>query len=653
MESESEFELKSGVPIPKEKPFVNILQANIKETFFPDDPFRKLRKQPLFRRLLLIIQYFVPILEWAPRYNLKLFKSDLIAGITIASLAVPQGISYANLASLPPLIGLYSSVVPPLIYAIMGSSRDLAIGTIAVASLLFSDTLGKVVSPTDHPTEYLQLAFTTTFIAGFIQTTFGVLRLGFIVDLLSHATILGFMGGVATKVCLEQLKTILGLQHFPHKTNFITLLTNLFSRFHEWKWQTAILACGFIIFMVLTKYYSKRKAGMFWISAMAPLISVIVGSLIVFLTHADKHGVPVIGLLKKGLNPLSFNDLAFKSPHLSAVIKTAAVTTIIGLAEGVAVGRSFAMRKNYHIDGNKEMLAFGLMNIVGSCTSCYLTTGIFSRTAVNFSAGCKSVASNIVMSITVMITLLVLIPLFRYTPYVVLSSIIVNAMLGLIKFHKVFELWKIDKFDFVICIGAYFGVVFGSVDNGLIIAICLSLVRLLLVAARPKTMMLGNIPNTTSYRSIEHYNFAQKIVGLLILQIEGPINFICTNYLRERIMRWVYEEEDRTKSCGEQPLQHVILDLGAVGSIDTSGISLLKEVKKLTEARKLKLYLANPGSELVKKMHCSECIEIIGEEYIHPTVSEAVKACSFMPQAHDSIDVISGNDEQAARVYNV
>ncbi|KAH9608049.1 hypothetical protein KSS87_020884 [Heliosperma pusillum] len=176
MEKGNEYEHTPRVPIPEDKPFATLLKSNLKETFFPDDPFRSLKNKSCLQQLWFALQYFIPIFDWAPRYTLNLFKSDLIAGITIASLAVPQGISYANLASLPPIIGLYSSFVPPLIYAMMGSSRDVAIGTVAVASLLYSNTLGKVVSPTENPTEYLHLAFTATFFAGAIQATLGFLR---------------------------------------------------------------------------------------------------------------------------------------------------------------------------------------------------------------------------------------------------------------------------------------------------------------------------------------------------------------------------------------------------------------------------------------------------------------------------------------------
>ncbi|POO02105.1 SLC26A/SulP transporter [Trema orientale] len=618
------------VAIPPAKPFFKGLKSSLKETFFPDDPFRQFKNQSCLRRLVLGLQYFVPILEWAPRYTFGFFKADLIAGVTIASLAVPQGISYANLANLPPILGLYSSFVPPLVYAMLGSSRDLAVGTVAVGSLLLASMLGKEVSPTENPKLYVQLAITATFFAGVFQTALGLLRLGFVVDFLSHATIVGFMSGAATVVCLQQLKGVLGLVHFTHQTDIMSVIHSIFSQLHQWRWESGVLGVCFVFFLMVTKYLSKRKKAFFWINALAPLTSVILGSVLVYLTHAEKHGVQVIGHLKKGLNPPSVSELAFGSPHLTLAIKTGIVIGIIGLAEGVAVGRSFAIFKNYHIDGNKEMIAFGMMNIAGSCTSCYLTAGPFSRSAVNFNAGCKTAVSNIVMATAVMITLLFLTPLFHYTPLVVLSAIIIVAMVGLIDYESAIHLWKVDKVDFMVCMGAYFGVVFASVEIGLIIAVTISMLRVLLFIARPRTSVLGNIPNSMIFRSTDQYPVANNVPGVLILHIDAPVYFANANYLRERISRWIYEEEDKLKSSGETSLHYVVLDLSSVGSIDTSGISMLEEIKRNTDRKGQKLVLANPRSEVIKKLDKSKFIEAIGQEWIYLTVGEAVAACNFM-----------------------
>ncbi|XLU18149.1 hypothetical protein S245_054215 [Arachis hypogaea] len=438
------------------------------------------------------------------------------------------------------------------------------------------------------------------------------------------------MGGAATVVCLQQLKSILGLERFTHHADLVSVMRSVFSQTHQWRWESAVLGCCFIFFLLITRYFSKQKPKLFWVSAMAPLTSVILGSLLVYFTHAEKHGVQVIGELKKGLNPASVTDLIFVSPYMNTAIKTGIIIGIIALAEGIAVGRSFAMFKNYHIDGNKEMIAIGTMNIVGSFTSCYLATGPFSRSAVNYNAGCKTAASNIVMAIAVMLTLLFLTPLFHYTPLVVLSAIIVSAMLGLIDYEAAIHLWKIDKFDFLVCISAYIGVVFGSVEIGLVIAVAISVLRVLLFVARPRTFVLGNIPNTGAYRNVEQYPNAKHIPGMLILEIDAPIYFTNASYLRERITRWIDEEEDRIKASGLNSLQYVILDMTAVANIDTSGISMFEEVKKIVERRGLQLVLVNPGSEVMKKLHKAKFLDEIGQRWVYLTVEEAVAACNFM-----------------------
>ncbi|MBA0686217.1 hypothetical protein Gohar_012888, partial [Gossypium harknessii] len=256
-------------------------------------------------------------------------------------------------------------------------------------------------------------------------------------------------------------------------------------------------------------------------------------------------------------------------------------------------------------------------------------SGPFSRSAVNFNAGCKTAMSNVVMAIAVMFTLLFLTPLFHYTPLVVLSAIIISAMLGLIDYEAAIHLWKVDKFDFVVCMGAYIGVVFASVEVGLVIAVAISVLRLLLFVARPKTFVLGNLPNSTIYRSVEQYPTTNDVPGILILQIDAPIYFANSSYLRERISRWIDEEEDKLKSTGETSLQYVIFNMSAVGNIDTSGISMLEEVKKITDRRGLKLVLANPGAEVMKKLNKSKFIETIGKEWIYLTVGEAVEACNY------------------------
>jgi sulfate transporter 3 len=184
------------------------------------------------------------------------------------------------------------------------------------------------------------------------------------------------MGGAATVVCLQQLKGMLGLQHFTSSTDLISVMKSVFTQTHQWRWESVVLGSCFLFFLLLTRYLSKRNPKFFWVSAAAPLTSVVLASVLVYLTRAENHGVQVIGYLKKGINPPSVTSLEFSPPYMMVALKAGIITGVIALAEGIAVGRSFAMFKNYHIDGNKEMIAFGMMNIVGSLTSCYLTTGM-------------------------------------------------------------------------------------------------------------------------------------------------------------------------------------------------------------------------------------------------------------------------------------
>ncbi|GAV79512.1 Sulfate_transp domain-containing protein/STAS domain-containing protein/Sulfate_tra_GLY domain-containing protein, partial [Cephalotus follicularis] len=605
--------------------FATTFKSAFKETFFPDDPFQQFKNERPALRLKKAIQYFVPVFDWLPNYNLRLLRYDLLAGITIASLAIPQGISYAKLASIPPIIGLYSSFVPPLIYAIFGSSKHLAVGTVAASSLLIFQTIGDKASPKDNPTLYLHLVFTATFITGVFQSAMGFFRLGILVDFLSHSTITGFMGGTAIIICLQQLKGMLGLSHFTTKTDVISVLHAVFTHRKEWHWESAVVGICFLVFLQFTRYLKDKKPRLFWISAIAPLLIVIIGCLFAYFGHVEKHGIQIVGQLKKGINPPSIKFLNFDSKYLPVTMKTGIVTGLVAMAEGIAIGRSFAIINSEHIDGNKEIVAFGLMNIVGSLTSCYLTTGPFSKTAVNYSAGCKTAMSNVVMAFCMMLVLLFLAPIFKYTPLVALSAIIMSAMLGLIKYDEAYRLFKVDKVDFCICMAAFFGVAFISMDVGLMLSIGISIVRALLYVARPATCRLGKIPDSIVYRDNEQYPGATGVPGVLVMQLGSPIYFANSSYIRERILRWIREEQ----TVSDSAVEYVLLDLTGVTSIDMTGLEALLETRRMMEGRGIKMVIINPRLEVMEKMILSKFIDDIGKESVFLSIEDAIESCKF------------------------
>ncbi|KAK1580887.1 hypothetical protein Q3G72_001030 [Acer saccharum] len=531
---------KVGVP-PKQDLLKEFTSA-VKETFFADDPLRPFKDQTGSRKVFLGIQTLFPIFDWARDYNLSKFKGDFIAGLTIASLCIPQDIGYAKLANLPPQYGLYSSFVPPLVYAFMGSSRDIAIGPVAVVSLLLGTLLQNEIDSSKNPIDYRRLAFTATFFAGITQ--------------------------------------------------------------------------------------GKKNKKFFWVPAIAPLISVIISTFSVYITHAEKHGVQIVRHIDKGVNPLSAKDIFFTGEYLVKGFKIGVVAGLIALTEAVAIGRTFAAMKDYQLDGNKEMVALGTMNVVGSMTSCYVATGSFSRSAVNYMAGCNTAVSNIVMSMVVLLTLELITPLFKYTPNAILASIIISAVIGLIDIEAVILLWKIDKFDFVACMGAFFGVVFASVEMGLLIAVSISFAKILLQVTRPRTAILGKLPRTSVYRNILQYPDATKVAGIVIVRVDSAIYFSNSNYIKERILRWLTDEDETLKENQLPRIQYLIVEMSPVTDIDTSGIHALEELYRSLQKRDVQIILANPGQVVVDKLHASKYTELIGDDHIFLAVADAVRACT-------------------------
>ncbi|XP_072974297.1 low affinity sulfate transporter 3 [Typha angustifolia] len=601
------------------------LSGSIKEAVLPQGS-----RFSFLSWILSAIYGLFPVLRWGRSYSFKSFRSDLMAGLTLASLGIPQSIGYASLAKLDPQYGLYTSIVPPLIYAVMGTSKDIAIGPVAVVSLLLSSMIQKVVDPAVDPIAYRKVMFTATFFAGLFQISFGLFRLGFLVDFLSHAAIVGFMGAAAIVIGLQQLKGLLGISHFTNSTDVVSVVKAVWAAVHQpWNPDNFVIGCSFLIFILMARFIARRKKKLFWLTAISPLLCVVLSTLLVFVTRADRHGVKIIQHVNGGLNPSSAKDLQLRGPYVGKCAKIGLIAAVIALTEAISVGRSFASVKGYQIDGNKEMMAMGVMNVAGSLSSCYVSTGSFSRTAVNFSAGCKTAVSNIVMAITAIIALQFLARLLYYTPVAILASIILSALPGLIDIKEACNIWEVDKMDFLTCIGAFFGVLFGSVEIGLLVAITISFAKIIVRSIRPHIEMLGRMQGTNVFCSVRQYPVASQTPGILLLRIDS--SFLCfmnANFIRERIIHWVATEEgDATKKMVRARIQSVIIDMSNVMNIDTSGIAAVTEIHKELVLLSIQLAIANPGWQVIHKMKLARLIDMIGGAWIFLTVGEAVEAC--------------------------
>lgn len=337
----------------------------------------------------------------------------------------------------------------------------------------------------------------------------------------------------------------------------------------------------------------------------------------------------IVKHIKGGLNPSSVHQLQLKGPHVGQAAKVGLISALIALTEAIAVGRSFASIKGYHLDGNKEMVAMGCMNLAGSLTSCYVATGSFSRTAVNFSAGCQTVVSNIVMAITVLVSLELFTRLLYYTPVAILASIILSALPGLIDINEAYYIWKVDKLDFLACIGAFFGVLFDSVEVGLLVAVAISFAKILLNAIRPRIEPLGRLPRTDIFGEINQYPMAETTPGIATIRINSALLcFANADFVRERIMKWVTEEEHNgVEEAAKENVQVVILDMTNVMNIDTSAIIALEELHKKLVSDGIELAVVNPRSEVIQKLKLAKFVDMIGREWIFLSVAEAVDAC--------------------------
>ncbi|BBN18491.1 sulfate transporter 1, high-affinity [Marchantia polymorpha subsp. ruderalis] len=622
--------LVHSVGVPPTSSFGSQIKDAVRETFFADDPMRHFKGHTGKKRWFVGLAYIFPILDWVPKYKLSMLKGDIVAGLTIASLAIPQDLGYAKLANLDPIHGLYSSFVPPLVYSVLGSSKDIAIGPVAVVSIILGQLLKDEMDPKLNKVEYLHLAYTATFFAGVVQAGLGLFRLGFIIDFLSHAAIIGFMAGAAVTIALQQLKGLCGITSFTTKTDVVSVMRSVFSNTDQWNWQTIVLGLFFLAFLLITKRISKIRKNLFWVAAIAPLTSVVCATLFVYLTRLDKHGVKIVTKIEQGVNPPSFNDIFWSGPNLATGFKIGLVSGLIALTEAVAIGRTFAALKDYHIDGNKEMIAIGTMNIAGSWTSCYVATGSFSRSAVNYQSGCHTALANIVMAIVVLFTLLFLTPLFYYTPNCILSAIIISAVINLIDFQAAFLVWKTDKVDFLVLAGAFFGVFFVSVEIGLLVAVVISFGKILLHVTRPHTALLGNIPGTTVYRNVIQYPNATSEPGIVIIRVDAAIYFSNSNYIRERILRYVNEAEDQVAETNGTPVQFVIIEMAPVMSIDTAAIHAFEELNMALKKRGIQLTISNPVGRVIMSFKDGGFVDLLGQEWFFLSVSEGVQICSII-----------------------
>ncbi len=550
------------------------------------------------------IKQYIPAFEWLSNYKGAQFKGDLAAGLTVGVMLIPQGMAYAMIAGLPPIYGLYASTIPLIIYAFLGTSRQLAVGPVAMVSLLTATGIGALAQ---GGTEiYIGLAIALAFFVGAIQFLLGIFRLGFLVNFLSHPVISGFTSAAALIIGLSQLKHLLGVDisrtHHVHE-----ILIQAVEKFGEINWITFAIGMGGIALIVGMKKINKSIPG--------SLLAVLFGVLAVWGLGFSDLGVKIVGSVPSGL-PV-FGVPNFNMETFQSLLPIALAISLVSFMESIAVAKAIqAKHKNYKVVPNKELIALGLANVGGSFFQGYPVTGGFSRTAVNDQAGAKTGMSAIISAGLIILTLLFLTPLFYYLPNAILASVIMVAVFGLIDVKEARHLWSANRSDFWMLIVTFAATLTLGIEQGIGIGVILSLAMIIFRTTRPHVAELGRVPGTDFYRNVERFKQVEERNDLLILRFDAQLYFANINYFRDKL-------DDLIATKGSE-LRSIVINAESINNIDSSAVHAIADIVTDLKANGLEVFFTGVKGPVRDAMVKGHLVDKIGEKNFFMSVQDAV-----------------------------
>ena len=527
---------------------------------------------------------YLPILDWGRAYNRGTLTNDLVAAVIVTIMLIPQSLAYALLAGLPPEMGLYASMLPVVLYAVFGTSRALAVGPVAVVSLLTVAAVSKIALP--GTSEYIVAAITLAFLSGIILLALGLLRLGFLANFLSHPVIAGFITASGLIIAASQLKHILGIEAHGHTLpDLIGSLTHNLSHIN---WITAVIgvtATGFLFWvrkgllpLLLEFGISQRLAGI--VAKAGPVAAIVATTLIVWGFDLTASGVKVVGDVPKGLPPLTLPS--FSMDMWSSLIASAVLISIIGFVESVSVAQTLAAKKRQRIDPDQELIGLGAANLGASFTGGFPVTGGFSRSVVNYDAGADTPAAGAYTAIGLLAASLFLTPLIFHLPKATLAATIIVAVLSLVDFTILKKSWRHSKADFA-AVAATMGVTLVlGVELGVTAGVAISILIHLYKTSRPHMAIVGQISGTEHYRNVLRHDVITT-PEVLSIRVDESLYFANTRFLEDRI----YDE------VAQRPeLKHVVLMCSAVNTMDMSALESLEAINERLEAGKVTFHFS-------------------------------------------------------------
>ena len=551
----------------------------------------------------------LPIFEWLPGYTREHMSSDLMAAVIVTIMLIPQSLAYALLAGMPPQAGLYASILPLVVYCVFGTSRTLAVGPVAVISLMTAAAIGKFAG-TGTP-EYLAAAATLALASGLLLIFMGIFRLGFIANFLSHPVITGFITASALLIAASQIKHILGVK--AQGENFFQILSSLWSELGKTNIWAVVIGCSALYFLFWVRTGMKAflidlgwKPNNASIAVRAgPVFAVAATTLVTWCFGLDKSGLTIVGVVPQGLPPLRLPNF---DPKLWSELMTSAVLiSVVGFVESISVAQTLAAKRRQRIVPDQELIGLGASNVAAALTGGFPVTGGFARSVVNFDAGAVTPAAGAFTAVGILLATLLLTPLLYFLPQATLAATIIVAVLSLVDVNSFSRIFVYSKNDFWAMSATVLATLALGVEAGIISGVLLSLALLIYRASRPHWAIVGQVPATEHFRNVKRHNVLQN-EAVMTLRIDESLSFVNSRFLEDTVYGLVADNPG---------LRHLILMCPAINHIDASAFESLEAINSRFKEAGIGLHLSEvkgPVMDRLKRTHFLE--ELTGKVFL-------------------------------------
>ena len=566
------------------------------------------------------LRRYLPFLNWLLHYRRDDLPSDLVAGLVTAIMLIPQSMAYAQLAGLPPQIGLYASVAPLAVYALLGTSGQLSVGPVAITSLAVFAGVSALAEPGSP--RYLELVLLLAFIVGMVKLLLGVLRLGFLMNFVSHPVLTGFTSAAALIIAVSQLKHLLGYRIEGERVHEIIL--NAIASASQTNPATLAVGLGSIILLLLFRSPLKQflqqhtrlpSTTVTLIVSGAPLLIVVLGILAAWLWRLNETaGVRVVGTIPQGFAPFTLPSLNIADAQ--ALMPTALALVFINVVESIAVARALASKRRKAVDADQEMVALGAANVAASLTSGYPVAGGFARSVVNDQAGAVTGLASLVTAVSIGMIILWFTPLFYYLPQTVLAATVIVPVLSLFKPGEALRIWRMNRTD-ALTWGVTFAVVLlYGIEAGILTGVALSLLLFLWRTSRPHIAIVGRVGQSEHFRNVLRHQ-VQTCPHVVAVRVDESLYFANTRYLEDTLLRIVAERPE---------VKHLVLIGSAINFIDASAMETLESLLHELRAAGVELHLADIKGPVMDQLQRAGFIDHLGAERVYLSTHQAMRA---------------------------